>query len=91
MLGLSVIILFKSVLHVFCSLVFSAHNTCVKYDSGWISNARGLCLFSVEKRGRGLRKFLFFSMDGNVQVLLVSSLGGNGWIIPGGKVVSDNL
>ena len=28
MLGLSVIILFKSVLHVFCSLVFSAHNTC---------------------------------------------------------------
>ena len=29
MLGLSVIILFKSLLHVFCSLVFSAHNTCV--------------------------------------------------------------
>ena len=28
MLGLSVIILIKSVLHVFCSLVFSAHNTC---------------------------------------------------------------
>ena len=28
MLGLSVIILFKSVLHVFCYLVFSAHNTC---------------------------------------------------------------
>ena len=27
MLGLSVIILFKSVLHVFCSLVFSAHNS----------------------------------------------------------------
>ena len=27
MLGLSVIILFKSLLHVFCSLVFSAHNT----------------------------------------------------------------
>ena len=27
MLGLSVIILFKSLLHVFCSLVFSAHNS----------------------------------------------------------------
>ena len=30
MLGLSVIILFKSLLHVFCSLVFSAHNSSVK-------------------------------------------------------------
>ena len=29
MLGLSVIILFKSLLHVFCSLVFSAHNSSV--------------------------------------------------------------
>ena len=28
MLGLSVIFLFKSLLHVFCSLVFSVHNTC---------------------------------------------------------------
>ena len=27
MLGLSVIILFKSLLHVFCSLVFSTHNS----------------------------------------------------------------
>ena len=27
MLGISVIILFKSLLHVFCSLVFSAHNS----------------------------------------------------------------
>ena len=29
MLGLSVIILFKSLLHVFCSLVFSARNSSV--------------------------------------------------------------
>ena len=31
MLGLSVIILFKSLLHVFCSLFFSAHNTCATH------------------------------------------------------------
>ena len=38
MLGLSVIILFKSLLHVFCPLVFSAHNT---YDSAPEPNHRG--------------------------------------------------
>ena len=34
MLGLSVIILFKSLLHVFCSLVFSAHNSSVSVLGG---------------------------------------------------------
>ena len=33
MLGLSVIILFKSLLHVFCSLVFSAHNSSGLYPA----------------------------------------------------------
>ena len=33
MLGLSVIILFKSLLHVFCSLVFSAHNSSAHSDT----------------------------------------------------------
>ena len=41
MLGLSVIILFKSLLHVFCSLVFSAHNSstaCSEANSDDICN-----------------------------------------------------
>ena len=41
MLGLSVIILFKSLLHVFCSLVFSAHNS-----SEW----QGVYLYKNTKR-----------------------------------------
>ena len=41
MLGLSVIILFKSLLHVFCSLVFSAHNS----SDGWLHLLKMLVIF----------------------------------------------
>ena len=40
MLGLSVIILFKSLLHVFCSLVFSAHNSSENLYDAKIENGR---------------------------------------------------
>ena len=45
MLGLSVIILFKSLLHVFCSLVFSAHNSSVWHI--WIGRKDNCCISVV--------------------------------------------
>ena len=45
MLGLSVIILFKSLLHVFCSLVFSAHNSSVWHI--WIGRKDKCCISVV--------------------------------------------
>ena len=45
MLGLSVIILFKSLLHVFCSLVFSAYNSSVWHI--WIGRKDKCCISVV--------------------------------------------
>ena len=55
---------------------------------GWISDARCMCVLPFQKGGGGEFKIgwlvgIFYTF---YQVLLVSSLGGSGWIIPGGKV-----
>ena len=58
MLGLSVIILFKSFLHVFCSLVFSAHNSSgylltfmyFKFHRHSIRQFKSICLAKYFKR-----------------------------------------
>ena len=48
MLGLSVIILFKSLLHVFCSLVFSAHNSSGRYTLIFqVYRKRNICTLDI--------------------------------------------